>query len=168
MSSFSNDRKIETVNTKFVTSILNETITRLSLLQCATVAGNQRDDETEDSTSSAAKTDQIALKKFETDVDNIKSSFYQIISDLGRHQSITDFSGVSAAENESNFLAECNRNKAKLKELRSALLKFEQDIANHHAHTATVDVGFSKFFLKGENKLRQPFTGEHHKVCDAK
>lgn len=140
MTSTSIDTKIESGNTKFVTSILNETITRLSLIV-------QLDKEIEDSPSSATNTDQIQLNKFATDVNNIKRSFYKIIYALERQQSVTDFSGVSAAKKESDFLTEYGLNKTKLKEQCSAILKLEQDLANHSAHIATVDVSFSERLL---------------------
>lgn len=150
MTSTSIDTKIESGNTKFVTSILNEIITRLSLII-------QWDKEIEDSPSSATNTDQIQLNKFAQDVNNIKRSFYKIISDLEGHQSVTDFSGVSAAEKESDFLTEYSLNKTKLKEQCSAILKLEQDLANHQAHTATVDVSFSERLLSWKEVNNENF-----------
>lgn len=137
--SIHDDTKIETVNTKFATSILNETIAQLTLLQCAELAEHLRDSE-----ENTAK-DKIKSKKFATDVNNIRTTFQQVINDLEKHHDFADFSGVSVAENESNFLTEYSMNKEKLTGLCSASRKLEDDIANHRVPIATVDVSF--FFL---------------------
>ncbi len=129
--SFLNDSKIETVNGKFATSIITETIIKLSLLQCADQTDNQVD---------AA----LPTKKFSTDLAYIKRSFYQIISDLKDHQNFADFSGVSTAENESNFLIEYASNKEKLQELCASLLDLEAEIANYRLPMAIVDVSSSQ------------------------
>lgn len=139
MTGFSNDTKIETVNTKFATSILTETIARLTLLQCADIIENQSKVTKNETTDRS--------QKFATDVNNIKSSFRRVVADLEKHQSFQDFSGVSIAENESNFLDEYGLNKIMLEEHCFALQKLEEDISNHRTPVATVDVSFFTLFI---------------------
>lgn len=150
MTSFPNDTQIESVNVKFTTSILNETITKLTLLQCAEIAENQRDAKIEVATTKNDRRKEGT--KFATDVKNIKLSFYKTISELENHQNFSDFSGVSAAVDELNFLIEYDSNKTKFKEQSSALRKIEEDIANHQAPTATVDVSVYLHFVFVEKK----------------
>lgn len=138
MSGFTNDTKIEPLNTKFATSILCETITQLTLLQCADTIEQRRNDRMADATSA----DRKKLKKFAADVKNIKNTLYKIIADLERYHNFTDFSGVEVAENELNFLIEYSMNKGKFKEYSSVVLELEKEITNHRIPAATVDVSF--------------------------
>lgn len=147
MTSFPNHTQIESVNIKFTTSILNETITKLTLLQCAELAENKKDPKVEHTSSASTKNDRNKFTKFTTDVKNIKSSFHKIITELENHQNFSDFSGVSAAVNELNFLIEYDLNKTKFKEQSWALHKIEEDIANHRTPIATVNVSLPKKLL---------------------
>lgn len=129
-TSFACDIKIETVNAKFATSILNETLTKLALLQCSERAINEGLYEL---TSTAAK-------KFTSDLTNIRQTFNRVISHLREHRNFTDFSGVSAAEAESEFLTEYSANKSLFEEKRAAIQELETDIANYRTPASKVDV----------------------------
>lgn len=142
MSSSLTNTKIDTVNTKFATSILTETIKKLSLLYCTESLENRSDNESDN-----IAVDNKRLKKFATDVDNIILLLKKVISELKLYNCfITDFSGVSVAENEYNFLNESSQHKIIFDTQCSLLNEIAERIANHHKPTETIDVScFSNF-----------------------
>ncbi|KAJ6642838.1 hypothetical protein Bhyg_07792 [Pseudolycoriella hygida] len=125
MDNFLNENKIENVNIKFVTSILNETIKRLGLLQF------------EDFASKADEN-----KKFVADVENLKNTFAEVINNLKHLHTFEDFSGISVAEKEFNSLSEYFLNKRKLMGIETVLLKLEKDIINSQKPAKNVDKRF--------------------------
>ncbi|KAG4066228.1 hypothetical protein HA402_000452 [Bradysia odoriphaga] len=162
-TSFVNDIKIETVNAKFVTSILNETLIKLALLQSAERASNQGHNEKLKDTTSAT------TKKFTNDLTNIRLTLNKVISDLREHRNFTDFSGVLVAESESNFLLEYTANKAVLKEQCAAIQELQKDIADFCAHTATVDeimlkCAIQNRFIKKWEKARRDQNDHYNRM----
>ncbi|XP_037049587.1 uncharacterized protein LOC119083878 [Bradysia coprophila] len=162
-TSFVNDIKIETVNAKFATSILNETLTKLALVQCAERASNRGHDEKLKDTTTAT------TKKFTKDLTNIRLTFHKVISDLREHRNFMDFSGVSAAESESNFLLEYAANNVVLNEQCAAIQELQKDIANFHEPTSTVDESMLKCaiqnrFIKKWEKARRDQNDHYNRM----
>lgn len=147
-NSFLNDIKIETVNAKFATSILNETLTKLALLQCSERGKNQRTDKLEN-------VDPSTTKKFTTDLTHIRQTLNSVISDLREHRNFTDFSGVSVAEKESEFLMEYTSNNVVLEAQCAAIRELEKEISNYRAPTSTVDVSDEVIDFPHKSRLRQ-------------
>lgn len=146
MSSSLNTTKIDTVHTKFTTSILTETIKKLNLLHCTESLENQQDNENENIAADTTNVENMKLKKFATDIENIKLSLNKVISELQLHHTfITDFSGISVAENEYNFLQEYSQNKSIFEEEFYLFNELLERIANYQKPTESIDVRFCVF-----------------------
>lgn len=130
--------KIDIVKSKFATSILSEAIDKLILLHC------NEDHVTNDTPNSK----NINFEKYAIDVNNIKHSFRQVISQLEVDNSFTDFSGKSVAEKESKFLDEYNRNKTMLQKKCSLLQVLKERISSHRNPTETLDVNNEIIFIE--------------------
>lgn len=170
MISFLSDTKIDTVNIKFATSIMNETIKRLTLLHSAESNENEIDKDNENIETDKTKSGDIGLRKFGTDVNNIKRSLKSVVSQLELYQNFADFSGISVAENESSFLDEYSQNKSIFDEQSVIFKELEELIASHHMPTATVDVSLFKNYsnFSANSKIQKISLEKHYPVCHTK